>query len=763
MLLLLVLVAVLVAPRFTYSCGPFFEQTVFSYAESPNVPLTKFYAGELGVLRPAYSRSYLIIAYRYLTDLGLSPDAQKALLNPQGPQSGTQNLYGENPEQNPAVMAWAKARARVPDPPKPNLYGQFAPVSKDDPYQQFLNCPDDAFITAARTLDDRIGKYGSGNDIKDWLVAQDAVFANCSAAGPAVLPAALTAGPPWLKADRSYQTAAANFYSRNFDEALKLFDAIAVDHSSPWSQIAPYLAARTMIRKATLAAKDQPFDPATMADAEARLQKLLIDPTREQIRQDVRHMLGFVRFRTHPAERVAELETEILKKNPGADFHQDFNDYLRLARSGEQAADLSDWLRTLESGYNNREGKERRDAQSAAHAVQQWHENKTLPWLIAALELAEPNDPVAAGLLYDAAKVPAQSPAYLSVRYDALRLMIGSGRKTEARKELDGILAQPSLPAGVRNLFVEERLPLAASFDDFLKYAAETPAGLGIDENFGDNVPPVQPGTNPPPVFLDTYAAKIFAKRLPLDLYGEAATSSLVPTSLQRDLALAGWTRAILLDDMPAAARLAPLVAKLEPTLQTDLQAFQAASSDSEKKFAAIFLILKHPGLKPYVVQGAGRQQAFQDTGREPLTKIDDLRDNWWCASMGADPGSINYYENELAADGQKPTESSFKDTDPNFPYPQFVSPAQRTDAIRQWEGLSKLGTAPNYLSQQVVDWANSHPEDQRVPEVLDLAVRSTRYGCTNKLTTKYSKNAFDLLHQKYPQSEWAKKTRYYF
>jgi hypothetical protein len=61
------------------------------------------------------------------------------------------------------------------------------------------------------------------------------------------------------------------------------------------------------------------------------------------------------------------------------------------------------------------------------------------------------------------------------------------------------------------------------------------------------------------------------------------------------------------------------------------------------------------------------------------------------------------------------------------------------------------------------MDWAKTHPDDQRVPEGLYLAVRSTRYGCTNKLTTKYSKSAFDLLHQKYPQSEWAKKTKYYF
>ena len=70
---------------------------------------------------------------------------------------------------------------------------------------------------------------------------------------------------------------------------------------------------------------------------------------------------------------------------------------------------------------------------------------------------------------------------------------------------------------------------------------------------------------------------------------------------------------------------------------------------------------------------------------------------------------------------------------------------------------------APNYLAQQVIDWAKGHPDDKRVPEALHLAVRATRYGCTNKLTTNHSKKAFDLLHQRYPKSEWARKTKYHF
>src|SRR5579859_4587930 len=759
-LLFFLLIALLVTPPSTYSCGPFSVETIFSYSESPNVPLDKFVAGDLGVLRPTYSSDYLIIAYRHLMNLGLNAESRKAILSDSNSQSN-----GQFSEMSPAVMAWMEARTHIHGLSKFQSSGQFTSISKEQPYEQFLNCPDNAFTNAARTLDDRIGKYGTENtEVKEWVAGQDVVFSNCNATGPGVLPNELKTGTAWLKADRLYQTAAATFYGRNFDDAVKLFDAIAADHSSPWSGIAPYLAARAMIRKATLqAGKDQAFDKTAMADAETRLQKILADPAQSKIHDDARRMLGFVRFRTHPAERVAELEAEIVSKTPGADFDQNLTDFLRLTNRGEEAGDLGDWLKTLRRGYTEHDGKVERESKAAAHAQQQWRENQTLPWLIAALELAQPNDPAAPNLLNDAAIISARSPAYFTVRYEVLRLMIGAGQKKQARKELDSILAQPTLPSGVRNLFVEQRLPLAISFDDFLKYASQVPAAIGVDENGGESIPPLQPESNPQPAFLDTYAAKVFAKRLPVDLFSQAATSASLPQSLQRDVALAAWTRAVLLDDIPTATKLVPTIEKIEPSVQADLQKFQVASSDAEKKFAAIFLILKHPGLKPYVVRGENR---IEFSGQpEPLGKIDDLRDNWWCASIGADPAGSNYYDYETNEYAEKRPEppAQFKDPDAGFAYPDFLSESQRIAAGQQWDQLTKLGTGPNWLAQQTVEWAKAHPADPRIPEALYLAVRATRYGCRNKLTTKYSKSAFDLLHEKYPQSEWAKKTKYYF
>jgi len=72
-------------------------------------------------------------------------------------------------------------------------------------------------------------------------------------------------------------------------------------------------------------------------------------------------------------------------------------------------------------------------------------------------------------------------------------------------------------------------------------------------------------------------------------------------------------------------------------------------------------------------------------------------------------------------------------------------------------------GAAPNYIAQQVIQWANRTPDDPRVPEALHLAVTTTRFGCTDENTGRASKAAYDLLHRKYPNTPWAKKTKYWF
>jgi hypothetical protein len=96
-------------------------------------------------------------------------------------------------------------------------------------------------------------------------------------------------------------------------------------------------------------------------------------------------------------------------------------------------------------------------------------------------------------------------------------------------------------------------------------------------------------------------------------------------------------------------------------------------------------------------------------------------------------------------------------------PQPTFLTAAQKAAANREYATLASFGAAPNYLCREVIAWATTHPSDPRVPEALHLAVKTTRYGCTDKQTGKWSKSAYDLLHRRYPGNTWTKQTPYWF
>lgn len=69
------------------------------------------------------------------------------------------------------------------------------------------------------------------------------------------------------------------------------------------------------------------------------------------------------------------------------------------------------------------------------------------------------------------------------------------------------------------------------------------------------------------------------------------------------------------------------------------------------------------------------------------------------------------------------------------------------------------------YLAAQTLAWAGTHPDDPRVPEALHLVVQAGRRACRDlqKPPVAYGRTAFELLHNRYPKSEWTEKTRYWY
>src|SRR5207248_5932010 len=164
--------------------------------------------------------------------------------------------YGGELDDSAWIKKWLDARNKVTGLAAAAEIRAYRNREKPHEYESFLNCQEDAFDNAVATLIERIKRFGADSaQVRDWIAAQDIVFSNCKA-GRQIPETPRPDQDELIRADRAYQIAAADFYAGNFDEARQQFDAIARDHSSPWHDKAPYLAARSLLRKGSFADKD---------------------------------------------------------------------------------------------------------------------------------------------------------------------------------------------------------------------------------------------------------------------------------------------------------------------------------------------------------------------------------------------------------------------------------------------------------------------------------------------------------------------------
>ena len=542
---LLIAVLILAVPVELPGCGPFLPEALFHLTRA-----AEFAHGQLGIMQPAYERLYQVIAYRYLSGVGLNDAERRTILLP------PEDLAG--PDSN--FQSWLNVRNAVPGMKPLYEIDPYRQVKKEGFFDTYLNCNGDAFRAAIATLESRIKPLGAAG-MAEWIAAQDMVFSNCSQG--AIVPQ--PASDPRLRADRAYQIASAKFYSEQYDAARQDFQTIAAHASSPWHDVAPYLAARCLIRA------------GRFAEAETELRSIAADPALRRWHGPASRLLGYVRLRAHPAERMHELALALVRRDSETTIGQDFIDYRELFYRNVKPQpndDLSDWIRSFQAG--------------GAGAIENWRTRHTLPWLVAALQASKPGDAAVPELLAAAREVRSDSPAYITVNYHRVRLLPPNDARALADKLLSG-----KMPTSVRNQFRAERMRLALTFEDFLRYAPRRAVAEATDE--ARTVDTKQD-------LLDEDSAVILDRDIPLALLRQASTSTLLPDAVREQLRNVISVRTVLLARAPS--------------------------------FDDVLALLKTPGMRPHVDSGFGRYT-------EELTKIDPYRDNWWCAPKPIDsPGA---------------------------------------------------------------------------------------------------------------------------
>jgi hypothetical protein len=715
----------------------------------PDLPVSPYVAGHLGVIEPTYARLHLAVAYLYLTGKGIEPAARPAVLRlyqkrlaPVEEAKVAPGLVA--PTAPDSVAEWDKERARVlaAAPASSAQAGQAGQAGQTNPsapspvaytsasFTSIDNCLLDAFRMAKDTLLDRESKLSGAKSVAaanaelvEWVRAQDVVFSNCpdpkKKAVPAALPANATAQ---ARADRAYQRASAFFYSEQWDDAEKGYRAIAADKASPWSKLARYMMARVMVRRATVGRDTA--DAPELSRALGELDAQLRDADLVTLHPSVRNYRHLVRMRRDQKALLPEVAARLSAGATGTETGALLEDYTVLVDFDEDVLAKGPASDDLTAFVGTVQGKRSFDFAMTKHAANPSSE----AWLVAALMTAtRATDARVPTLISEGLAVPPTSAAYATARFHSLRLSAARG---ESRAVLTDLLQKTRVGLGTnsglstRNAFTRLAASIAPDLPWFLREAAVTPAGVS-EEGLPVVYDPALPKALPPEL------TEALSAGLPLAVFKDATLSPVLSRTVRAPFAATTWTRALLLGDRATASAVAQATSDLNPALKPFVDRVEHARNDPERRLAVLHALLSFPSLGP----------ALDAWAAGPSTRSDvysSSAGHFWCA-----PTPI--------------TGASSREL------PAFLSTADREAAKKEVAALAKLGTGPTWLGFEAAQVAKLLPKDPRSPEVLHLAVRATRFGCKDGKTTEASKAAFLVLHRQYPGSSWAKSTPYYF
>jgi hypothetical protein len=621
-----------------------------------------------------------------------------------------------------------------------------------------LSCPPDAFSTATRTLQARVEAHGTAA-AKPWLDAQDAVFANCGFS-PVPLPGMPTPpkgmmppplgadAPAWLAKDHAYQTAAALFYSRQYDEAREGFLAIAEDAASPWQPLGRYLASRSLLRKASMSMQDQE-GPWVMSDDARRLMAQARGELKSQASTHpaAAALLTWEDARLRPDERLHELARAV----PAVTFDTDaqvvmLNDYLRLLdRVQPEAAmmkaqePLTAWIGLMQATAARPYGEAPDAAQRAqvqALARERWNKDRDIAWLLPLLLQAQRGQDLQDDERQALQALTSTSPAWHTVQWHLARLTLLEGDTQRADIVIDAALAGPDITPTTRNRWKQLKLISAPSVSSLLLASTRTQSDGPKPPPIPDESRAASTATGTVDELVDNDFAQRVYRSLPLALLGTLHEQSEFPATQKTAHIETTFARAIALRDWAVADALAGAVAASRATTRHLYARYLDAATPQAKRLAAALIIVNAPELNPMPTTAAGMPRYWGcGAGEVPLPGL---------AAGGLTPGTLF-----------------------DVP-PHFLSAEQRELLQREHTVLDSLPIRSRWIADELLPWAAGKPDDPEAPKALHFLVAGTRLECTNAESRKPgernpSREAFQLLHKHWPRSEWAAKTKYWF
>lgn len=773
-----------IAPAF--ACGPDFSHAVMVNGLHPDLPLQLFSEGHLGIIQAGWAKSYLIVSYRYLSGIPLDAREQSSILKLwherlRGLQSPAADDGSSSAAADPRVQYYQLRAETLGEKVKEG-------ISRYD--LRFAdNVMDDAFLNASRNLRVLIKEFGDRSaPVKDWLAAQDRVFGAEYGTPGDPQPAAADASPV-IKAQRAYQLAAAKFYANDMVTAKQLFEAMANDESCPWKDLAWYMAARATVKAAVDGQETDGWDAA-----EKYATELIARSPHSIYKTDLVDLVAALNYKQRsPSESLECLVKAVLQPHSER-FGNNLGDltYLLMQNldasdnpipQGDDAAaaasefpiekhDLTDWLTTIHQpdhtwSYLGGEPQKQLallNQERGRHALDKWRQTHSLPWFVAALLCNDLLDKDNNDLQLAAAKVGPDSKAYLTAKFFVVDALLKSKHQAEADKILQEILAQKTLPPSSRNLFMCQRLLASRSVEEYLRNITQRPVAIsfGLDPTqLPENWMNQENASSYPScdaVIAETLVDDVNAN-LPQSYWLSWTKDTSLPRELRSHIILAAWLRSKLLGQNSG---LDDALLNSFPVLKKLMAVYKAAPSGMGKRFALSWLIIKTWGMTPYLEAGILRHGAN-------IGDWDGFNENFWLplpplGRAKPSPETIAAFDvgsdqNFYGADRMRTILRSYSQ-----PILRTLLSAGYQKELEA-ERLAIWNNHPSsFLGEPILAWAKSHPHDPRIPEALYHLVKLPRWSSgRSEVGSKYSREAFIVLHKQYPNSSWTKQADYWY
>jgi hypothetical protein len=253
------------------------------------------------------------------------------------------------------------------------------------------------------------------------------------------------------------------------------------------------------------------------------------------------------------------------------------------------------------------------------------------------------------------------------------------------------------------------------------------------------------------------------------------AARAETPAPLRAKFARVAWARTYALG-RPVDADLDRLMRELNPAM-TGAWTAKPGRLVRPNDRRALLDVLRSPGLNILIVdtdrdpQSGAPRSSDDFIGPTGIDLYNHDDDNWWCAwKRGRNRRDLQAFLKQTffgSADLSQIDGATAYDLHDKLDAVLAQSFAFKSQDLAETGALAKIPCAPRVLTERVLGWVRRpgwfETRDGQ-DEALALAVKTTRYGCySDGPHGAYSKAAWKLLHQRFPTSPWAIKTKYWF